>query len=190
MAGATPANEEQRLCLECGLCCDGTLFERVDVRPAELVRSDRNARDNAAVATAQPETWPQPCEHHRLSSAVTARSQQAAGWCCAIYADRPATCAHFRCQLLASLEAGERTYEECRRLVGEVRERQARLRRTLGLPDRSALWRATELKLAEMGALDDREGRRAHADALMGATELRVLCTRAFGAVPSTGAVR
>lgn len=67
------------LCLSCGLCCDGSLFQLVKLQPGE---SDPRLR-----LVPEHEAFAQPC------------SCFAAG-ACAIYEQRPAACRDFRCRLL------------------------------------------------------------------------------------------
>lgn len=79
------------LCTACGLCCDGTLFDRVIFEPTDPPA----ARDLLPVAGfPQGEGFVQPCTRFEAG-------------CCTIYADRPATCRRYRCRTLAALDDGE-----------------------------------------------------------------------------------
>ena len=73
-------NSESELCLSCGLCCDGSLFQLVKLEPGEAQSGLRLVPAHDAFA--------QPC------GCLT-------GTRCDIYDDRPAACRRFRCRLLA-----------------------------------------------------------------------------------------
>jgi hypothetical protein len=99
------------LCQRCGLCCDGTLFARAPVEPAEVP---------ALAARGLAIDWPeggmpglrQPCA-------------ALAGLSCAIYAERPAGCRRFECRLLGALGEGEVGLEEALEVVADARARVA-----------------------------------------------------------------
>ncbi len=85
----------QSLCTHCGLCCDGSLFADVRLRPAD--QPARLAGLGLAVGAAGPRTClAQPC------AAFDGRH-------CQIYALRPRHCREFECGLLQSVITGERT---------------------------------------------------------------------------------
>lgn len=85
-------NEKQkedasRLCLACGLCCDGTLIGFVELNPTELpalkeVMDFEEEQGNGFFL--------QPCKKFCNG--------------CTVYEDRPSQCASFQCGLLKSLE--------------------------------------------------------------------------------------
>ena len=87
----------EALCLECGMCCDGTLFTHVALSPEE---SKRLGIDGVIR---------QPCQ--KLGAQCR----------CLVYADRPKACARFVCMLGRALEDGEVGLEEA---VVTVREAQ------------------------------------------------------------------
>jgi len=96
----------QKLCLNCGICCDGTLFKDVELRPGEdaaalevlglklssriLGSARKNQDPNSKIRSPK---FRQPC---------TALSECA----CRIYAGRPAHCREFECALLKAAAAG------------------------------------------------------------------------------------
>ncbi len=112
---ATPAisDEEQRLCVRCGLCCDGTLFER-----GRIFADDDLARLEAdgfiLIATARGTGFAQPCPHHQN------------GLCAVYHQGRPQVCHTFRCALLRRVDAGELAWAEA----------LARIERTVALVER------------------------------------------------------
>src|SRR6476646_6807255 len=95
------------LCLDCGLCCDGTFYGSVVIAPAEKARLGRVGLEviqhDGALA------MPQPCSALR-------------GCLCNVYADRPSACAAYECLLRKRTVAGERTPSEARETIAKMRE--------------------------------------------------------------------
>jgi Fe-S-cluster containining protein len=94
------------LCQSCGLCCDGSLFGRVDLEPGEV----ESARRHRLPVVAGGKAFEQPC------SALLARGP---GVHCSIYDERPASCRRFVCRL----------YDRQVREGGPIEERIAVVRR-------------------------------------------------------------
>jgi Fe-S-cluster containining protein len=98
------------LCRSCGMCCDGSLFGRVDleVEEAEAARRVRLrvVRDGRS--------FEQPC-----SALVPLEPDSAGGRVCAVYADRPRSCRRFVCRL----------YDRHRREGGPLEPRLQAVRR-------------------------------------------------------------
>lgn len=95
------------LCLECGLCCIGTLHEYVEVEPAELHLVGRLG------VTVKPVNdraigFRLPCVLYRKDR-------------CSVYSDRPAACRAYRCTLLRELERGDVTLERALAVVRETK---------------------------------------------------------------------
>ncbi|MFZ5439777.1 MAG: YkgJ family cysteine cluster protein [Myxococcota bacterium] len=124
------------LCVECGLCCDGTLFQRVPLAVDEAARLPR------ALTLADGQLV-QPC------GALD-------GCRCTIYADRPSTCRTYACLVLTSLETGRISERDARGALAEVRAARAEVARLNAgaLDERQALTEARE-KLARGEASDD-----------------------------------
>lgn len=80
------------LCRECGLCCDGSLFERVFLGEGDDMR--RLGELLPLRREGERTFFMQPCAAWR-------------GKCCSIYAERPGVCRRFRCELLQAVEAGK-----------------------------------------------------------------------------------
>lgn len=85
----------ERLCLECGLCCDGTLFTHV------ALTGEEQQRLGLGVIR-------QPCP------------QLGDGCRCRVYAQRPKGCARFVCMLGRAIEDGEVGHDEAVALVREA----------------------------------------------------------------------
>jgi hypothetical protein len=109
------------LCLSCGLCCDGTLFDLVKLEPSDDARKLKAlglpitaSRGKIPVAR-----FPQPC-------AALCKDRT-----CRVYADRPWQCRVFECGVLKAAKAGQISYAAARRLVKLARRRADRARRLL-----------------------------------------------------------
>jgi hypothetical protein len=92
----------QSVCRVCGLCCDGTLFSRVPLDPAEI--DAMRDLGFGTVHTSHPAYFTQPCSKF-------------VGGSCSVYAKRPQNCRDFRCRLLRRLESGELSVEAALVLV-------------------------------------------------------------------------
>jgi Fe-S-cluster containining protein len=100
---ATEAN--QSLCLVCGLCCDGTLFDRVVLRPEDDAQALTSRGIQISATT--PPAFRQRCVAYRDRS-------------CNIYVDRPHACRQFRCVLLRQLEAEKISQTDALKIVREA----------------------------------------------------------------------
>lgn len=128
------------LCLDCGLCCDGTLFRQVTVTPAE-----RDTLVTLGIGVARKsgrDVMPLPCG--KLN-----------GRCCTIYEARPGGCRAFVCALGTKLVKHEVSLDDAKAQVREMSARLAALREALGGDDQLVLRRARE---AMDGAAPLREG--------------------------------
>jgi hypothetical protein len=76
----------EKLCLQCGLCCNGVLF--ADVRRERADASALFKKFGARVAQPCPAFNPSDCK-------------------CALYTDRPARCRKFECKQLLGVVAGK-----------------------------------------------------------------------------------
>ncbi len=116
----------EKLCLTCGLCCNGVIFADV-----QLKRGDDDERFKALglplakfrgrqTEHGQSTHWkfPQPCAAFD-------------GCHCRIYADRPKHCRAFDCALLKSVNAGEVKVPAALRSIEKARERAEKVRQLL-----------------------------------------------------------
>jgi|LauGreDrversion4_2_1035121.scaffolds.fasta_scaffold62340_4 Fe-S-cluster containining protein len=119
-----PPSPSGSLCTQCGLCCDGTLFGRVELLLADDVEGLK-AHGFRIVAGLKPR-FAQPCP--ALAPDCT----------CRIYAQRPQQCRAFDCALLLRVQSGEVGVDAAERLVRRTRKQAARVRELLeALGDRS-----------------------------------------------------
>lgn len=111
----------EQLCLACGLCCDGTLFDLVKLEasddPAKVKRLGlpvKVSRGKVPIAR-----FPQPC------------AALCADRTCRLYADRPWQCRVFECGLLKKAKAGQVPFPSALREVKQARRRADKVRRLL-----------------------------------------------------------
>jgi hypothetical protein len=102
---AQPDSSSNDLCLDCGLCCDGTIFEWVRLGPEEVAAASANGLEPEFKK--EGPQFAQPCRQF--------------GGVCRIYAVRPTKCREFRCLLLERVEAGAIDLADARDIVVEAR---------------------------------------------------------------------
>lgn len=95
-----------RLCLSCGLCCNGTLFEFATAAPEERVHIEAVGLDY--VEEESRTGFRQPCP------AFCGR--------CGIYDERPRVCQTFRCTLLRAVTQGEVPFDEAQKTIATAKE--------------------------------------------------------------------
>jgi uncharacterized protein len=112
---------EQRLCVSCGVCCDGTLFKDVQLQPAD----DPAKLKSAGLRLAMPHSAFR-IPHLRQPCAALGTDCR-----CGIYPDRPLYCRQFECLLLKSAKAGHIEISPALRIIRRARERADKVRRLL-----------------------------------------------------------
>jgi hypothetical protein len=101
------------LCLNCGLCCNGTLFGDVKLQPPD--DPGRLAALGLAVPVARGRPHlPQPC------AALE-------GCRCRVYVARPSRCQQFDCALLLAVGQGRTTAAAAQRVIANTLRRVARV---------------------------------------------------------------
>ncbi len=119
-----PPSPTGSLCTQCGLCCDGTLFGRVELLLEDDV--DGLKEHGFRIVAGSKPRFAQPCP--ALSTDCT----------CRIYAERPRQCRAFECALLLRVGSGETGVEAAGRLIRRTRKQAARVHHLLEvLGDRS-----------------------------------------------------
>lgn len=106
------------LCLSCGMCCDGSMFQVVKLFEGEADRLEGRLE----LSTDRV---------HALQPCIALKSDK----CCKVYEDRPKICRAYRCLALSGLESGAMTPAEAQGLVDEVLERRRALATAMGLDD-------------------------------------------------------
>jgi Fe-S-cluster containining protein len=114
-------NPSEQLCVACGLCCDGTLFDLVKLEPGDDAAKLKALGLKVSVSRGKvPVTrFPQPC-----SALCKDRT-------CRVYADRPSQCRVFECGVLKDAKAGRIPFASALRVVKQARGRADKMRRML-----------------------------------------------------------
>lgn len=99
---AAAVTEDTAPCVGCGLCCDGTLYDRAKVAPGEEATLEALGLQLEAIG--ERTYFRQPCRF------------QSCG-CCTNYADRWTVCRSFRCALLRRYQAGEIGLDEAKATI-------------------------------------------------------------------------
>jgi uncharacterized protein len=109
------------LCLACGLCCDGTLFDAVRLEPGDDARKLRALGLPVTVPRGRVPVarFPQPC-------AALCEDRT-----CRLYAERPRQCRIFECGVFKDAKAGRISFAAALRLVKAARRRADQVRRLL-----------------------------------------------------------
>jgi uncharacterized protein len=118
----TRSSLAEKLCLTCGLCCNGVIFADVQLQSA-----DDHARLRALGLVTAPATG-------KKSKAPTAKMKQpcgAFGDCCGVYEHRPKYCREFECLLLQTALAGNIAEPAAQRIIRTARRRADRVRKLL-----------------------------------------------------------
>ncbi|SKB06040.1 hypothetical protein SAMN02745166_04408 [Prosthecobacter debontii] len=106
-----------RLCLACGMCCNGVLFHIVRLQPTDSVK----ALEKMGMKLSRKKTEPyfnQPCRFLQ-------------GCTCQVYEHRPTRCRLFECQQIHGLAAGQITEAEALIVIRQTQEAVARVERLL-----------------------------------------------------------
>ena len=122
------------LCLACGFCCDGTLFNRVPLLEAEVpaLKARLQVVDGKQYAR-------QPCP-------------ALDGTACRVYAERPLTCRRYRCLLLEAHEASEVSLTGAVSIVEQTRTLRSQLAALTDQPDAGLAAEHARAKRAELSA--------------------------------------
>ena len=107
----------EKLCLACGLCCDGTLFEHVRLGAADDAKYLRDHGLPVLGARTRP----------RLAHTRQPCAALCANGTCAVYERRPAQCRAFECGVFADLAAKRITLTAARRLTQQAKRRADRV---------------------------------------------------------------
>lgn len=152
----------QSLCLSCGMCCDGTLFECVELEPDEyatFAASPLVAHDGRTAA-------PLPCVMHRARV-------------CVVYERRPSRCKKFTCKLYEAVKGGAVSEADAVRPIAEARQLFQTLEKLLGwLPGSFSTKRFREWAAEYPGG--EGAARRAFPQAFLKYGVLRLLMERHF----------
>lgn len=99
-------SEEGALCIACGMCCSGTIFDSINLDPTE---TKLMAARGGSLADEGPTAIPFPCP-------------MLEGTCCTIYASRPKLCRSYRCEVLNGLRADKLDHRAALDLIETARK--------------------------------------------------------------------
>ena len=95
------SNTEEEICIQCGFCCDGTLFGHANVFSGEIIREDLK---NILFSTEESLFFKLPCPHFKRS--------------CSVYHEKkPQICSAFRCQILVNFKNKLLTSSEALKII-------------------------------------------------------------------------
>lgn len=101
---STTQQAAERLCLDCGLCCNGVLFDQVVLQPADQIA----ALSARGLKIKKRQFFHQPCT-------------ALCGSLCQIYACRPTRCRAFECRQFQQVAAGKVDENDARARIDDVR---------------------------------------------------------------------
>jgi Fe-S-cluster containining protein len=138
------------LCVRCGLCCSGAIFDHGNLQPEEAEKWGRRGFTITSIPAKGDDglrdAFAMPCQH--LAGTVCSRYQQ----------DRPAVCSSFFCKLATALADGSKSAAEAHALVAEANAKLAALRPYLepeeSWPVARARWRALEQQPHARGSVN------------------------------------
>lgn len=113
----TADNISQKLCVTCGLCCNGVIFRDVELRETDDLERLRSLGLPVKKA-GKKIRYTQPCAALDCSL-------------CKIYTDRPSYCREFECALLKSTVAGNTTPEAALKVIKTTQRRASKVLRLL-----------------------------------------------------------
>ncbi len=162
---------ESNICIDCGMCCDGTMYRTVEIEAGEDI-SPLQAVGVVFTAKDEKAQFLQPC----------------AAFCegrCSAYEGRPSVCRKYRCALLRRVEAGEVSMDEARWLIAStlaLRDRvRPELERLAEPQEPLALDGLYKLMFAKLDAAEDRAAmKRGKGKLLLDVAALRVLLAKYF----------
>jgi Fe-S-cluster containining protein len=136
--------ESSKLCLACGLCCQGVFHRGAKIHAEEIPAVLRLGLP--ILETEAGPAFPLPCSRHQDDR-------------CSVYDARPSPCSEYQCKLLKRYLKGESTWEESLLRVRQVKQLAVRIRRRLDSisPPQSLCQQFSTLAAGQNAATEDRE---------------------------------
>jgi hypothetical protein len=106
-AAASMASSSQSLCLACGLCCDGTIFSSVPLKPSDDITPLKTVGIDIVSDSDANRLFTLPCAAHKNCT-------------CTVYANRPQLCRTYKCKLLKRFERNEIPHEAALRIINKI----------------------------------------------------------------------
>ncbi|MEI6137638.1 MAG: YkgJ family cysteine cluster protein [Mariniphaga sp.] len=98
------SNVNQNICIYCGFCCDGTLFNHARIKENEQIATNFSFE----IIEKEKRSFKQPCPYYINNI-------------CVIYAERPyAVCESFQCKLLKALGTGIISFDGAMKNIDDV----------------------------------------------------------------------
>ena len=101
------ASLSQSLCLTCGLCCDGTIFSSVPLKPDDEISPLETVGIDIVLDSDANSLFKLPCAAHKNCT-------------CTVYANRPQVCRGYKCELLKRFERDEIPHEAALEIINKV----------------------------------------------------------------------
>ena len=101
------ASSSQSLCLDCGLCCDGTIFSSVPLKPDDEITPLKTVGIDIVSDRDANRLFKLPCAAHKNCT-------------CTVYANRPQVCRIYKCELLKRFERDEIPHEAALEIINKV----------------------------------------------------------------------
>ena len=105
-ADGSMASSSQSLCLTCGLCCDGSIFSSVRLKPDDEITPLKAVGINI-VSDSESNAFKQPCAAHKNCT-------------CTVYANRPQECRRYKCELLKRFERDDISHEAALEIINKM----------------------------------------------------------------------
>src|SRR5690554_2942254 len=100
-------DEEQKICLSCGICCDGTLFGKAVLQPGEKGSLPKKMEE-AYFKADDGEFFKLPCSYF-------------SGKCTIYHKKKAHVCSSFKCKLLLQYSKGEVRKEDALKIIKQVK---------------------------------------------------------------------
>lgn len=117
------------LCVACGLCCKGAMFEEVYVNPEEVESVRAVGLGLVTDARSHLPFIPLPCASHSQGK-------------CTIYAQRFYRCKMYKCKLLENYQQGQIGFELASSNILKCSRLYEKLRKELGLKENQIFWQS------------------------------------------------
>jgi uncharacterized protein len=106
-ADGSMASSSQSLCLTCGLCCDGTIFSSVPLKPDDEITPLKTVGIDIVSDNDANRLFKLPCAAHKNCT-------------CTVYANRPQVCQIYKSALLKRFERDEIPYEAALEIISKL----------------------------------------------------------------------
>jgi hypothetical protein len=105
----------QNICIHCGFCCNGTLFNHAGIKENEPIATGFAFE----IIPGEKRSFKQPCPYYEKMV-------------CAIYNERPySVCESFQCKLLRSVKADKTTIADALKVIEDVIRLKAKIEQQL-----------------------------------------------------------